>query len=240
MEFSKLVRDQDKIHAVLKELPDERLVALKPISLYIPARFAERGLAQIGIETHICGIILYVVEEKYYAISLFNAMVRTEPTSTVRTTIDGEEFYKFSYSAGATVFSSLQLVKNDTLVYRIYHELFSGHMPLFINYDDSGKVFDTARKHGGANIGGQHEITELLVSMVSRDPNNRHRYYRQAIKTRADMGKLKPVVISMRNVFYGATNTTNKLAGSYFHDGVVGALNHPATRVERIEGLLRK
>lgn len=242
MDFSKLVRDQDKIHACLKELPDERLVAVKALKIYIPVRFAERGLAQIGIETHVTGIVMYVTEDKYYAISLFNAMFRTEPTSTMKVKVGEDEYYEFSYEPGSTVMSSLQLVKTDTLVYKIYKELFdSGHVPQYVGYDDLGKVFDTAKKHAGANIGQQHEVTELLVAMVARNPDNRREYWRQVLKNYTTAKSAKsPAFISLRNVNYAATNTTNKLAGSYFHDGVVSALNNPSTRVERIESLLRK
>ena len=65
-------------------------------------------------------------------------------------------------------------------------------------------------------------------------------YYRSVINNRSDLKKNPPVFIPLRSVVYGATNTTNKLAGSYFNEGVISALVSPSTRIEPIEELLRK
>ena len=43
----------------------------------------------------------------------------------------------------------------------------------------------------------------------------------------------------MRSVIYAATNTLNKIAGSYMETGVVSALVSPSDREERIEILLK-
>lgn len=241
MDFKKLVRDASKVHSCLAELPDGRLVTKKPLRIYIPARFEEASLAFIGVETNIIGIFAIVTEDNYYGVSMVNAMIRIEPTSIMKIEIEGEWYYEFSFEAGSTVISDMNLVKTDVLVYKIYNEIVAkGHVPWYLSYMDLGKIFDSARKHAGANIGGQREVTELLISLISRDPDDRHRYYRQAVKTSADLHKKKPAYISLRSVIYAATNTVNKLAGSYFTDAVTSALVSPAERVERIENILRK
>jgi hypothetical protein len=241
MDRNQFVREPARVLAVLKELPDLRLVTTKPLKVYIPTRFAERGLAQIGIETHIVGIAMLVVEDKYSSILMVNAMMRIDPTSTVKVKMGEDEFYEFFFEPGSTFISSLELVKTDTLVYKIYDELFSkGRVPWYVTYSDLGKIFNTAREHAGANIGGNHEVTELLVSMIARNSSDRHQYYRQSIEKMADLIKNPPAFIPLRSVTYSATNTTNKLGGSYFHEGVVSALNSPAERVERLESLLRR
>lgn len=236
-----LIRDASRVHACLRELPDGRLVALKNVKIYVPVRFAERGLASIGIETHIVGIYAIVAEDLYYGVSMVNAMQRIEPTSTVKVQMDDDEYYQFSFEPGATVVSTVQLVKTDTLVYKIYDEIISkGRVPWYLGYPELGKLFDTAQYHAGANIGQNHEVTELIVSMIARDPQNRARYYRQLVKSEADVKLTPPAFIPLRSVTYAATNTTNKLAGSYFKEGLTSALVNPADRVERIEELLRR
>jgi hypothetical protein len=240
MNPSELVRDASRVHAALRELPDGRLITLKTLRIYVPARFAERQLAHIGIETQIVGIYAMVVEDKYYGVSMVNAMHRIEPTSTIKVTWNEDEYFQFTFEPGATVFPSVQLVRTDTLVYRIYDELISkGRVPWYLGYTELGKIFDTARHHAGANIGGNHEVTELIVSMIARDPSDRTKYYRSTIESLDELKSRPPVIIPLRSVTYGATNTTNKLAGSYFQEGLVSALNSPATRVEKIEALLR-
>lgn len=241
MDPKKLIRDASKVHAVLRELPDGRLVTTKGCKIYVPSRFAERDLAFIGIETQIVGICAITVEDTYYGVWCVNAMMRIEPTSTVRITIDDEEYFEFAFEAGATVVSSTGLVKTDTLVYKIYDEIIAkGRVPWYLGSVELSNLFDTAKYHAGANIGQNHEVTELIVSMISRNPANRHEYYRTTVKSVDDVVKRRPAFIPLRSVIYAATNTTNKLAGSYFHDGLVSALVTPTERVERIEDLLRR
>jgi len=235
-----LIRDPKRVHDALRQLDDGRLVTTTGCKIYIPVRFEERELASIGIETYIIGIYAMVVEDQYYAVSLVNAMARIDPTSTLRTMIDGDEYYEFVFDPGSTVFPSVDLVKTDTIVYLIYNEIFAkGRVPWYLGYDELAMIFDTARYHAGANIGQNQEVTELLVSIIARNPNNRHEYYRQFAKT-AEAMKTPPAFIALRSVSYSATNTLNKLAGSYARDGLVSALVNPTDRVERIEELLRR
>lgn len=240
MDITTLVRDPERVHAAMQELEDGRLVAKKGIKIYIPTKFNDRGLADVGIETYIIGIYAIVVEDRYYGVSLVNAKLRIEPTSTIKIMIDGEEYYEFYFEPGSTVVADIQLVRTDTLVYRIYDEIIAkGRVPWYLGYAELGKIFDTAKYHADANIGTNHEVTELIVSMIARNAKDRHQYYRTVPQTAEDVIAIKPAFIGLRSVTYAATNTTNKLAGSYFHTGIVSALVSPATRVEKIEGLLR-
>ncbi len=241
MNPKQLVRDPAKVHACLQELDDGRLIAKRALKIYQPTRFAERGLASIGIETNIVGIYAIVTEDNFYGVSMVNAMMRIEPTSTVKIQIDGEEFYEFYFEAGSTVCSSVMLVKTDTLVYKIYDEIIAkGRVPWYLEYSDLGKLFDTAFYHAGARIGTNHEVTELIISMIARNPKDRHQYYRKDVVSLDDMKLNPPAFIPLRSVTYAATNTLNKLAGSFFTEGVVSALVNPTDRVERIEDLLRR
>lgn len=241
MDIKKLVRDPSKVQAAIKVLPDSRWVTTKGCKIYIPSRFAERGLAQIGIETHIVGIYAMVVDDQYYGVSLINSMLRIEPSSTLKIDIDEEEFYEFTFDPGSTVVSTDMLVKTDTLVYRIYDEILAkGHVPWYLTYTDLGRLFDTAKLHAGANIGQNHEVTELIVSLIARSVKDRRRYYRTVVKSLDDVRNNPPAIVPLRSVTWAATNTTNKLAGSHFSEGLTSALVSPAERVERIEALLRQ
>jgi hypothetical protein len=239
MNPKQLVRDADKVKAALRETEDGKLVAVKPVKIYIPSRFTEVGLASIGIETSIVGIYAMTVEDSFYAVSMVDAMMRIEPTSMMKILIDGDEYYEFEFEKGAVVCPMLDLVKVDALVYKIYNEIIAGgHTPWYLGYVEMALIFDTAKEHAGANIGQNHEVTELLVSMVARDPKNRHEFYRQTIKEMHDIITNPPVFIPLRSPEYAAGNALNKLAGSYFSRGVVSALVTPTTRLERLDALL--
>lgn len=240
MDPSKLIRDRNKVLACMKELPNDKLVALKEVRIMIPVRFAERGLASVGLDTQIVGHCVYIVEDKYYAISLTNARLKIKPTTTTKVDVLGTPCYQFTFEAGSTIVDDVQLVKVDTLVYRVYDEMLSkGNVPWYINYLDLMQIFDSSLKHAGANVGRNREVIELLVSMIARDPKNRNKYYRTAIKDINDVVANPPIFTPIKSVRDAATNTTNKLIGSYFTDATVSALVSPAERTERIEALLR-
>lgn len=236
-----LTRNPAAVHACLRELPDGRLVTTKGCKIYVPVRYNERGLASIGVETHVVGIYAIVVEDKFYGVCNVNAMQRIEPTSTIKVVHNDEEYNEFYFEPGSTVVSSVQLVKTDTLVFKIYDEIISkGRVPWYLGYADLGKIFDTAPYHAGAKIGHNHEVTELLISMIARDETDRTKYYRQTVQSMADVLKKPPAYIPLRSVTYAATNTTSKLAGSYFKDGLTSALVSPTDRTEPIEEILRR
>lgn len=240
MNFKRLVHDAPKVLACLKEMPDDRLITTKPLKIYIPARFSERGLAQIGVETYIVGIACLVVDDLYYGVTTVNAMWRIEPTSMLKVKVGDEEYYEFFFRAGSTVLSTLNLVKTDTLVYRIFDELITkAKVPRYLGYRELGKILDSAAKHAGTSVGDNHEVTELIVSLIARDPKDRSKYYRSTIKSLHDLVARPPVYIPMRSVQYIASNTTNRIAGSYFKDAVVSSLVQTSERVEAIENLLR-
>ncbi len=235
-----LIRDPQYVRSHLRELEDGRLVTLKDCAIYLPVRFSERGMASVSVETHIVGIYLLVMEGKYGAVSLVNTILRIDPTTVNRIMVDGDEYYEFVFRAGSTVIPNVNLVQNNQIPYKIYDEVFAkGRVPFYLGYTELAKIFDTAKKHGGVNIGGDHEVTELLVSMISRSADDRTQYYRQSVKTVEDLRKKPPAFIPLKSVVYSATNTTNKLAGSYMQDGIVSALVSPSERTERIESLLR-
>lgn len=241
MDHLSLVRDATKVHEALQEMPDGRVVAIKPCKIYSPVRYAERNLSYVGAEVHILGIYGITVQDKFLGVSLLNTMIRIEPSSTQKIKIDGDEYYEFVFDAGATVFTSVDLVKTDTLVYRIYDEFIAkGYVPWYIGYEELGHLFDSAKEFAGANIGTNPEVTQLIASIIARDSKNLTKYFRTAVNKPQDLQSIKPAFVPLKSVEYSATNTLAKLGGSYFQKGVISALNNPSTRPERIESILRR
>lgn len=238
--FRSLTRDASKVTETLEELSDGRLVTKKGCKIYIPARFSEQDLAYLGVNNYIVGIYAIVVDDLYYGVSTVNAMINIDPTDTNKVKMEGDAYIEFVFAPGSTVFKSINLVKIDVLTYKIYDEVFSkGRVPLYLDYDDLGGIFNTAKYHANANLGSSGEVTELIASMISRDPENKNKYYRTTINSLADVREKPPAFIPLRSVAYAATNTTTRLGGSYFDKGVVSALVNPSDRVERIESLLK-
>lgn len=242
MDYRKLVRDKDKVHACLIETPSGQLITKKECKIYIPQRFEVVGLASIGVETHITGLYAMVFDDEFYGVCNVNAMMRINPAKTEKIKIDHTDYFEFTFNAGSVIVPSMELVKRDILVYYLYDEVFSaGRVPWYITYEDLGSIFDTAAEYGGANIGENREITEMLVSLISRTKEDRSKFFRvNAVSGQDAIDKLLPDYIPLKSVIFSATNTTNKLAGSYMQHGVVSALVTPSEKTERIEALLRR
>lgn len=243
MDTRQFERNAPKVHAAFKELPDGRTVAVAPMKLYVPERYVERGLADVGSRTHILGIHALTVEDKYYAVLLLDATVEICPSQTNRVKMDEEDFLEFVFAPGDTLYPVNFVVCNDTLVYEIFDETFAkGNIPWYLDGEDLSQIFDTAESHAGARIGREQEIIQLIVSTMARSAEDRTRFWRTTIDKFSDLKdpKKKPVFIPLSSVRYAATNTMTKLGGSYFGQGVISALIHPSQRTERIEKLLRK
>lgn len=239
MDISKLVRAPAKVHACLQEV-DGALVALKTVKIYIPVRFEERSLAEIGVESYIVGVYAMVTEDGHYAVSMVNAMHRISPALTNKVSVGETEYYEFVFTPGSVIFPTINLVRSKPLVYAIYSELISkGRVPWYLSYPDMAHIFETAKAYAGTNVGSDHETIELLVSIIARNPQDRTQYRRQIV-TNSEDEQNKPIAwVPLKSVVYAATNTMNKIAGSYMQDGIVSALVSPAERTEHIESLIR-
>lgn len=236
-----LIRDPAKVKSELITRSDSSVVTKKGCKIYFPTRFEERLLAEVGINNLCIGLFPIVIQDKYYSLLSVNAMIDLKPSSVNKIMIGPVEYYEFVFDPGSVVIQTLDLVQNDVILFRLYDELFSkGKIPWYVGYEDLANLYDTAKKFAGANVGEAPEVVQLLTSIVSRNPKNRIEYYRTTVNSREDLVRNPPAYIPLRSVQFGATNTTNKLAGSYFSEGVTSALLNPADRVEPLEAILRK
>lgn len=241
MDPSTLKRDPQRVHKALTVTRSKQMVTPTGCRIYIPARFSEQGLASLGSDIYILGIFAITVEDKYYGVSLANAMMRITPDSTNTVKVGEDDYLEFSFDPGSVVCPNVDLVKDDTLPYRVYNEIHAkGRAPWYISYEDLGRIFQSAPYHAGMRVGANHAVVELMAAAICRDASRRTRYYRHVVEKESDLVNTPPVVIPLKDVSLGATNTTARLLGSYFQDGLTSALVNPADRSEPIEALLRQ
>jgi len=241
MDPKKLTRDASKVHAALKELDDGSVITTKGCKILVPGRFAEQQLAVLGTETNICGIFAIVVDDQFFGVSSAMAMMRIEPTITNTIKIEDEDYLEFVFDPGCTVISSTELVKSDTFIYLIYSEIIAkGNVPWFMNYEDMGRLFESAPHHAGVSVGANFAVIEMIMAAISRSEKDRTKYFRHQLNSMQDLEKEVPAFIPLRSVTYGASNTTAKLIGAYWEEGLTSALVNPTETVEPIEGLLRR
>lgn len=237
---SKFVRDAARVLAQLKLTEERSYVALKPLKVYIPARFPQRDLADFSNEITFVGICAIVLDDTYYAASKICAPLRSEPTLVNTVTIDDVEYIEMSYEVGDRVICSKDLVMIDNLLYRIYDEIIAkGRVPWYMSYPEIGGVFQTSLKHAGVRIGKTPTVMEIIAAAIARDETDLRRYYRQTVLTYEDITAAPPTIIPLRNISYGATNTIAKISGSRFDEGMTSAIVNPGEKVEMTERYIR-
>jgi hypothetical protein len=239
MDPSVWTRDAKKVYATLVRR-DGLVLNTRPVKIYVPERYKEKGLAVIESETFIVGIFAMVVDDKYYAVSKINAMMRIKPTTISTVKFDGTTYLEFYFEPGSVVLATTSLVKSDTLVYHIFNYFYSnGAIPWFLAYDDVGTLMESAERHAGVRLTKHHSIVEMFAAAITRDPQNRTRYYRHTLSEASQLPEEPPAFIALRNITLGANNTTARLGGSHWADGLTSALANPSRKLEKLEQLLR-
>lgn len=240
MNSSQFIRNSAKVYAAISATDTNEVVALKPIKVYIPARYKQADMAKFENENTFVGICAFVVDDTYYAVSCVTAVMRTEPTAINDVIIDDVEYVEMSYEPGSRVIANTNLVKVDSLLYRIYDEFISkGRQPWFMGYEDLGKLFANSQYYSGKKIGNNPQILEMIAATICRSPSDIKKYYRQMVESKEENLTNPPVVIPLRSVSIAATNAIAKLMGPYFDENVTSTLISPGQRVERVERLLR-
>lgn len=233
-------RDADKIREILKEV-NGQLITTKGCKVIIPVRWETVGLASVGSETNFYGLFQITnLEGSYYAIHNVMATVHSAPDNIETFKGDDEEpYYCFTYEPGSVVLTSTSLMNDSELVGLVYKEFVKrGKVPEYVSYADMNNVFETSKEYAGVSIGDSFEILSVPISIIARNPNDINQYYRE-ICNEVDMSVVKPIYVPAGSVNYSASSTLTKLTGSYFHAGVVSAINNPTENTEAIDHVLR-
>ena len=219
---------------------DNQILTKGICKIQIPTRFADVGLAQVGVSTFIYGLFPIILETGEYTICNVNALMEISPFKTTIVNISEVSYYEFTFEEGSVVIKSTDLVRRDTLMYNVIDEIiFKGKVPWYVEYEDLGKLFDTAKKFGNSNVGQNLEVIEFIASMVTRPKQDRVKYLRSTISSYEDTVLDKIDFVPLKSVFYSVNSTLNKLSGSYFSDGVISALVNKTSNVDKIESIIR-
>jgi len=239
MDITSLKRDANSVKMQLA-YKDGQYIAKSRLRILVPAYFETKGLLSFGTEIYFLGFYCILTEDNTYAIDISPAMIRTAPSQITRVDIEDMEYVVLVYDRGDLVIADENVVKDENVCYKIFNEILAkGLFPWWMNYEDRNKLFSKTKKFTGSKVGDNFTLYEIIVSALSRDPSDKTIQYRQGLKSKTDLITRPPVASPLRSVQYSASNTVAKLAGSYFQDGLISAINDPTTRVERGERILR-
>lgn len=237
MKFSSLKRDAKRVLDTLTVMPDGTTVTTTGCTIVIPEKYVDKQLAFMGNDVSILGIYAIVTPDGYYAVSSALCMLRIDPTSNARVTVDDTSYLLLEFQKDSTVILSDDVVKRDVIAYQVYDFFIdAGYVPWFMNYDDLLRLFYNSSEYAGISFGSNHAIIPLIVSNIARNAKNKTQYFRQIVSREPDA---VPSFIPFKSVIYGPKTTTAKLSGAYFDSALVSALTNPNERVEKVETLLR-
>ena len=240
MKSSDFIHDKQAVNKTFETLSDGSVITKNGCRIFIPKRFVEKGVAEIGSENYSLGLFPIVNDDNKFTIVNAISFIYLKPNAFDTVVIDNEDYIQFTFNKNNVVIKTLSLVQKDTLVYNVFNEMISGgRIPWYFDYIDSAKLLDTASTIAGTSIGKNPELIEILIAIISRQKNNKMQFYRHSLTTKEGL-KNKPAIVPLKSVTYSATNTTNKLAGAYFDEGVTSALINPTTKPDSIGTILRK
>lgn len=240
MNIDQLQRNPERVQAAMKEV-DNQLIAVQDCSIYVPEHYIGSFLGSIEEDVRIVGIFGIVVEDKYFASSRCCSIVNLDPSTINVIEINGENYMEFSFQKGDTIIKNLNIIKISSLAFKIFDEIIAkGKVPWYMSYNDICLLFDTAKEYADVNLGIDNAILEMIGSSMARNPEDKTIFYRHLVKNEKDKNSINPSFVGLRSVAYGATNTTAKLMGAYFKEGLTSSLITKSNRTETIEEILRK
>jgi len=239
LNYSSLKRNPSVIKKCFKQIGDS-MVVTKNIRVIYPERYESIGLAIPGSTIRIVTIYAVLDDDGNYAVSNLPIFIELSPTNISNIEVDGVVNKVLEFEANSTYAENVNLVVGNKFLYNIFNEFYiNGKIPWFMGYDDLINIFNQTSKYASSDIGDNPIITEILASIVAKNPNDKKSLYRLQLKSYDDLSKIKPSYVGLLNLYYTFDNTVSKLGGSYYSKGVTSAIISPETETTKIEEILR-
>lgn len=240
MDISKMRRNPQAVLAGLKALPNGALATTQPLHIHVPETFRAKSILQMGEEILTMGYIALVLDSGEYGVYMIPSMIRLNPSQTTMIEVDGKAYYDFSFDAGTIVFKSIELLKDNSLLYNVTDELLSrGRIPWYYGYEDMAEFFKSIAHYTGTQLVPVRSVGEMVVAQVARLPTKRTDPLRYHL-TKAGVNVQSGVSwLPLRNVSIGAEGFAAKFVGSYLDDGIDSALLSQGGKRSNLEEVLR-
>lgn len=205
----------------------------------IPARYLDKGLANLGEVPDIMGIYQMILPSGEYSVSLkLNMYQLATVAHTFHKSPTGEQYIQFTFEKSDPIFKSHKVIANKIIVYNVFESFIDrGYVPDFMEYDDMLNLFRDIHPSTLNFLGANPSIVQSIVAHCARHPNDLTKLYRTAVH---EGYKGKPAWIAFSSVIHGPKTAFAKLNGSYFNTASIAALTDDNDQPERIEELLRR
>lgn len=238
MDYTNLKHDPDAVAKHYKYVGEKCVVTGNTLQVIFPERWIDKELAELGEVVHLIGYFAVIDDKGNFGKVMIPAIIRTQPDRINKVVIDGEAYVKMEYDKGSDLISTMNVVRDDNLLYYIYSEfLEKARIPFYFTYSERAEFFNESSKYNGFKLGYDPAALEYLIAFMHRDPDNIGASFRHRPDAKA--GKIQPATMGLNDVTTGSNNFITKVTKSYTTAGITSALNNPARRAERIETMLR-
>lgn len=225
-------RNPEVIRGVLYE-KEGKWFTKEKISIEFPKWYEEKDLLSNEAVSRLYGIFAFVYGDNY-SVSLIPTPIITKPLMIEEVERDGEIYYSFLYAKNTAVIESTKVVCEKLLSYNMFNSFFIlNKIPWFLGYEDKLKILDNLKYYAKSGIGANPIANEIIVSFCERNANNPNVYYRQDQKGGS-------ISVDLKDPYYAARNTVNRIGGSYFAEGLNSAIVQKEEEPTLIETLVRQ
>lgn len=238
---SSFKRDAKHISSCLEETKDGRLVALKPLDIMFPMEYYNKKLAVFGRQIHVVGVFAIIdPTTKKYAVMSFPAMTNLVIAELNEINYKDIGYQVISYDKHDTILPQMECMVDHNMDYHLFNYFIElGKVTWYMSFIDVTKLASTSYHYIGQFLGLNDTIVEAMYSTIARDPTDEKRFLRHRFKSQEDLMKLTPSWVALRNVSLGSIDTTSKIMGAYFDEGLTSAIAEPSKRLTEVEKVLR-
>jgi len=228
----KLKRNKSFIEANL-EVKEGKVYTKEKLIIEFPKWYEKKGLLVIDDVSYLYGIFALIIDNKY-SVSIIPTLLPTTPIAVTEVVKDEIEYIQYHYGKGDVIIENTTVVKKEILSFNLFESFFlQARVPWFIEYEDLIRILDNLQKYAKSNLGNNYISTELVVSFITRNKEDKRVFYRQKQDEPYEY-------IDLMNVYYSAISTISKLAGNYFTESLVSALVQHEDKPNKLEVLIRK
>lgn len=212
MDITKAVRSPEKVRATLKRVGDE-LITLKGCSIIFPRTYEDKQLAYMGNDISLVGVFALFIDDVHYAVALAPTKFSIGNCLVEIIKIAEIEYYKLTFSPGATVYRSVKALKVKVFSYNIVNYFIDyGRVPWFLSYIDAAEICRDIKEWCNISLGDGQACFDVLISLIARTDEDIRTYYRHTLTSDKDLHK-HPHFIPVMEKSLTTTSTLARVTG---------------------------
>jgi hypothetical protein len=218
----------------------DKIATKADLWIYFPSVYVAKGLAYVGSEISVVGIMLTTTDNKRYGSTMATAMLDVTPERIDTVNIDDEEHYRMFFPKGSVVFPDPFPKKVKGMVDMVFDTFYMyGKNPWWLTREDFALVLSDSVYWNDMRIHDSQVTLDVLASQISRSKSDIRKFARHESK-RPESARLPATTAPIRNGSLNRTSRMTLLTNSELKKGMRAALLNEPVREEFLENLFMK